>query len=97
MRVNLWVDPAQHQIVRYSIDNLGFVFLPGRWLFRLEDFTASMSMRQPFAGIWLPARIEVRAVLSLATGMYEMRLERTFANYRRAVTGGRLRAVPEPR
>ena len=95
--VTLWVDPEQHQIVRYSFDNLGFVFLPGRWLFRLEDVTASMSMRQPFAGVWLPARIEVRSVLSLATGTYELRIERTFANYREAVTGGRLLAVPEPR
>ena len=95
--VTLWVDPAQHQIVRYSFDNLGFGFLPGQWLFRLEDVTASMSMRQPFARVWLPARIEMRAVLWLATGRYELRLVRTFANYREAVTGGRLRAVPELR
>ena len=43
LRVTLWVDPAQHQIVRYSFDNLGFAFMPGRWMFRLEDVTASMS------------------------------------------------------
>lgn len=95
--VTLWVDPARHQIVRYSFDNLGFGFLPGQWLFRLEDVTASMSMRQPFTGVWLPAQIEMQAVLWLATGRYELRLARTFANYREAVTGGRLRAVPELR
>ena len=95
--VTLWVDPVQHQIVRYSFDNLGFVFLPGRWLFRLEDVTASMSMRQPFSGVWLPAQIEIRAVVRLSTGRYELRLARTFANYREAVTGGRLRAVSEVR
>ena len=95
--VSLWVDPARHQIVRYSFDNLGFAFLPGRWLARLEDVTASMSMRQPFAGVWLPAQIEMRAVLWLATGRYELRLARTFTNHREAVTGGRLLAVPEPR
>lgn len=97
MLVTLWVDPARNQIVRYSFDNLGFAFLPGRWLFRLEDVTASMSMRQPFAGVWLPARIEMRAMLSLATGRYELHLARTFTNYREAVTGGRLRTVLEPR
>ena len=91
--VTLWVDPAQHQIVRYSFDNLGFAFMPGRWLVRLEDVTASMSMRQPFTGVWLPGQIEVRAVLWLATGRYELRLARTFANYREAVAGGRLREV----
>ncbi len=82
--VTQWVDPVQHQIVRYSFDNLGFLFLPGRWLFRLEDVTASMSMRQPFSGVWLPAQIEIRAVVRLATGRYELRLARTFANYREA-------------
>ena len=56
-----------------------------------------MLMRQPFAGVWLPAQIEMRAVLWLATGRYELRLARTFTNYREAVTGGRLRAVPELR
>ena len=96
LRVTLWVDPAQHQIVRYSFDNLGFAFMPGRWMFRLEDVTASMSMRQPFAGVWLPAQIEVRMVMWLATGRYEFRLTRTFADYREAVTGGRV-LVPEPR
>ena len=96
LRVTLWVDPAQHQIVRYSFDNLGFAFMPGRWMFRLEDVTASMSMRQPFAGVWLPAQIEVRMVMWLAARKYEFRLVRTFANYREAVTGGRV-LVPEPR
>lgn len=96
LRVTLWVDPAQHQIVRYSFDNLGFAFMPGRWMFRLEDVTASMSMRQPFAGVWLPAQIEVRMVMWLATRKYEFRHVRTFANYREAVTGGRV-LVPEPR
>ena len=91
--VTLWIDPAQHQIVRYTFDNLGFDFLPGRWLFRLDDLTASMTMRQPFPGVWLPARIEVRAALSLAAGAYEFVGTRTYANYREAETGGRLRAV----
>ena len=91
--VTLWVDPAQHQIVRYTFDNLGFDFLPGRWLFRLDDLTASMTMRQPFPGVWLPARIDVRATLSLAIGTYEASGTRTYTNYREAETGGRLRSV----
>lgn len=91
--VTLWIDPAQHQILRYTFDNLGFDFLPGRWLFRLDDLTASMTMRQPFLGVWLPVRIDVRAALSLATGAYEFVGTRTYENYREAETGGRLRAV----
>ena len=91
--VTLWVDPAQHQIVRYTFDNLGFDFLPRRWLFRLDDLTASMTMRQPFPGVWLPARIDMRATLSLAIGTYEASGTRTYTDYREAETGGRLRAV----
>ena len=91
--VTLWIDPAQHQIVRYTFDNLGFDFLPGRWLFRLDDLTASMTMRQPFPGVWLPARIDMRAALSLATGTYEATATRIYTGYREAETGGRMRAV----
>ncbi len=91
--VTLWIDPVQHQIVRYTFDNLGFDFLPGRWLFRLDDLTASMTMRQPFPGVWLPARIDMRAALSLATGTYEATATRMYTNYREAETGGRVRTV----
>ena len=91
--VTLWIEPEQHQIVRYTFDNLGFDFLPGRWLFRLDDLTASMTMRQPFPGVWLPARVDMRAALSLATGTYEATATRTYTDYREADTGGRLRAV----
>ena len=91
--VTLWIEPAQYQIVRYTFDNLGFDFLPGRWLFRLDDLTASMTMRQPFPGVWLPARIDMRAALSLATGTYEATATRTYANYREAETGGRVRTI----
>ena len=79
--------------MRYTFDNLGFDFLPGRWLFRLDDLTASMTMRQPFPGVWLPARVDMRAVLSLATGTYEALATRAYTNYREAETGGRVRAA----
>ena len=91
--VTLWVDPAQHQIVRYTFDNVGFDFLPGRWLFRLDDLTVSMTMRQPFEGIWLPERIDMRAAVSLATGAFELSGTRAYTNYREATTGGRIRAI----
>ena len=97
MLLTLWVDPVQRQIVRYSLDNLGLGFLPGRWVARLDDVTASMSMRQPFAGVWMPGRIEMRAVMRLATGTYELRSARTFSNYREAATGGRLLGISEER
>lgn len=91
--VTLWVDPVQHQIVRYTFDNVGFDFLPGRWLFRLDDLTVSMTMRQPFEGTWLPERIDMRAAVSLAIGAFELSGTREHTNYREATTGGRIRAI----
>ena len=94
--VTLWVDPVEQQIVRYTFDNLGFDFLPGRWLFRLDDVTASMTMRQPFDGVWLPAQVEMRVSLSLASGRYDLRGRRTYSNHRRAESGGRIRSASPP-
>ena len=91
--VTLWIDQSQKQIVRYTFDNLGFEFLPGRWLVRLDDFTVSMTMKQPFDGIWLPDKVELDANLSLATGTYSLSATRTYSNYREATSGGRVRSI----
>ncbi len=91
--ITLWIDPAEHQVIRYTFDNLGFDFLPGRWLVRLDDLTATMTMGQPFEGVWLPEEIEIRAAMSLATGSYEMTGTRSYRNYRAADSGGRIRTV----
>ena len=91
--ITLWIDPAEHQVVRYTFENLGFDFLPGRWLVRLDDLTATMMMSQPFEGVWLPRDIEIRAAMSLATGSYEMTGTRSYRSYRAVDSGGRIRAV----
>ena len=94
--VTLWVDPTSHQIVRFTFDNLGFEFLPGRWLVRLDDLTASMVMSQPIEDVWLPEAIEFRGQLSLATGTFTVTYTRAFSNYRRAETGARIRSYGRP-
>ena len=97
--VTLWVDPAEHQIVKFTFDNLGFDFLPGRWLVRLDDLVASMVMSQPFRGVWLPDTVELTGQMTLATGTYTIRYGRTFSNYRQAQVISRIRsdvAPPEP-
>ncbi len=68
--VTLWVDPAEFQIVKYTFDNMDFGFLPGRWLVRVDDASASMTMARVFEGVWLPSRISMGAGLSLASGGY---------------------------
>ena len=95
--VTLWVDPAEFQIVKFTFDNVGFDFLPGRWLARLDDLTASMTMGQSIAGVWLPERVEILGQVTLAIGSFEVSYSRAFSDYREADVGGRIRSYGPPR
>lgn len=81
--VTLWVDPAQHQIVRATFDNVDFSFLPGRSLVRVEAAQATMEMGRPIAGIWLPVRTTVEGAATIATGTYRATYSREYFDYRR--------------
>jgi len=83
-QVTLWVDPAIHQIVKYTFDNVWLDFLPAAWLVRIDDIRASMEMHQPFPNVWLPRAIRMHAGVTLATGLLQLTYSRTFSNYRRA-------------
>jgi hypothetical protein len=89
--ITLWVDPAEYQIVRYTFNITEFDFLPGRWLVRVGDVVASMTMARVLDGVWLPSRISMNVELSVAVGSYTGRYERTFANYKKAEVGARVR------
>jgi hypothetical protein len=89
--VTLWVDPSENQIVKYTFDNVEFDFLPGRWLVRVDDITASMTMARVLDGVWLPSRITVRAGLTFANGAYAFRYGRDFYDYKKAEVGARIR------
>jgi len=80
--VTLWVDPAEHQIVKYTFDNVWMDFLPAGWLVRIDDIRASMTMGQPFPGVWLPRGMNIHAGFTLALGSYEAAYDRAFTNYR---------------
>ena len=82
--VTLWVDPVEHQIVKYTFDNVWLDFLPGAWLVRVDDLRASMTMGQPFPGVWLPRDIRIHAGVTLASGSFDAGYDRTFAGYREA-------------
>ena len=90
--VTLWVDPAERQIVRYTFDNMDFGFLPGRWLVRVDEASASMTMARVLDGVWLPSRIAMSAGLSLANGGYRFEYGREFFDYRKAEVGARIRS-----
>jgi hypothetical protein len=91
--VTLWVDPAEHQIVRYTFENMDFGFLPGRWLVRVDEARAQMTMARVLDGVWLPAEIDMRAGLSVASGGYAFQYGRRFSDYRKAETSARIRTV----
>ncbi len=89
--ITLWVEPKGHQILQYTFDNVGFDFMPARWLVRIDTLHASMRMGEAFPGVWLPRRIEGKGAASLATGSFEVRYQTDYVNYREAATKGRLR------
>ena len=94
--ITLWVDPAEHQIVKYTFDNVWLDFLPGAWLVRVDDMRASMTMGQPFPGVWLPRGMNIHAGVTLANGSFEAGYGRTFSEYREADVKSRIR-VPKER
>ncbi len=80
--VTLWIEPAAHQIVKYTFDNVGFDFLPAQWLVRINDLRASMTMGQPFPDVWLPRGLEMTAAMTLAVGAFDMRYALDYHDYR---------------
>ena len=52
---------------------------------------ASMTMFQPFAGVWLPRGIEISAGVTLASGSFEAAYERGFSEYREADVKSKIR------
>ena len=93
-QVTLWVDPATHQIVKYTFDNVWMDFLPVGWLVKIDDLKAQMQMHQPFQGVWLPRNVNIHAGLTFALGSMELQYRREFANYRKADITSKIR-VPK--
>jgi hypothetical protein len=89
--VTLWVDPHEYQIVKFTFDNMGFDFLPGRWLVRADDMSLSMVMGQPIKGVWLPREISGRGQVTLANGSYEIRYGREFFDYQQGEVRTKIR------
>jgi hypothetical protein len=78
------VVPSSHQIIKYTFDNLPWDFLPGQWLVRVTDVTASMTMGQPFPDVWLPRGLDVHVGMAMAAGDIDVRYALDYHDYRRA-------------
>lgn len=83
-RVTLWVEPESQQIVRYTFENVDLDFFPGRWLAYVTGATATISMGQPFPGVWLPRQMELRIGFMLATGQFDYHYAIEYHDYRKA-------------
>lgn len=90
-RITLWVDPERAQILRYVFENVDFDFVPGRWLLRVDDVTAEMTMGQPFEGVWLPDEVGMRFAATIATGTYQASYTLDFHDYRLGDVTSRIR------
>ncbi|MCA1560330.1 MAG: FtsQ-type POTRA domain-containing protein [Acidobacteria bacterium] len=89
--VTLWVDPAEHQIVKYTFDNVWLDFLPGGWLVKIDDMRASMTMGQLLGGVWLPREMNIHAGFTLANGSFEGSYARNLSEYREADVTSKVR------
>ena len=102
--ITLWIDPREHQIVKYTFDNVWLDFLPVGWLVKIDDIRASMTMGQPFPGVWLPRELNIHSGVTLANGSFEASYGRGFNEYRLAEVSTKMRVPkkeveeePEPR
>ena len=82
--VTIWVEPSSHQIVKYTFDNVDFEFLPVPWLIQVDSLKASMTMSQPFAGVWLPKDLDVNAAFTMAIGQFTFSQTVAYRDYREA-------------
>ena len=89
--VTLWVEPTDHQIVQYRLDNTALKFLPGRSIVRVNGFGATMKMAQAFPGVWLPQGIDANAGFTLANGTFDAHSTVKYLNYREADVQVKLR------
>jgi len=81
MQITMYIIPEEHQIVRMSLDNIGFDFLPGKWLVRVGEIRASMTMHEPYDGAWLPKEMVAYGSVATAYGDLTVRYHRRFYDY----------------
>lgn len=94
--VTMWIDPAEHQVVRFTFDNVDWGFLPGRQIARVDEARASMTMGRVFDTIWLPRDITFTGAATFAAGTVRFTYGREFYDYRRGEVSARIRGyVPK--
>lgn len=91
--VTLWVLAEEHQIVKVRYDDLGFDFLPFRWLVQVGVVQAEMTLHKPFADldVWLPRDVLAHAGATAAAGTYDLEYRLEFYDYKQTDVGAKVR------
>jgi hypothetical protein len=89
--ITLWIDPVEHQILKYDFRNLPLDFMPGRSLVRIDGLKAAMEMSQAFPNVWLPRSIRIGFDMSLAIGELDGRYAADFHDYKLATVTTKVR------
>ena len=89
--VTLWIDPAEHQILKYDFENIDLDFLPGRWLVHLDGMNAATEMGQPFPSVWLPRSLRIAINITVATGEIDGRYAVDYYDYKLATVATKVR------
>ncbi len=85
--VTLLVLAEDHQIVKWTFENVGLEFLPYRWLLRMDELHVSMVLDQPIEGVWLPREIRASAAASTASFNLTVEYSREFGDYKEPTVG----------
>ena len=100
LAVTLLIVPEEHQVVRMTMENFGFDFLPAGWLVKVDTLEASMTMHQPFAPkekVWLARDIEFHGRVRTASGDLGVRYRSTFGSCVKAEVKAQYQFPPRPR
>jgi len=81
--VTMLVLPGENQIVQMGFDNIRLDFLPARWLVRVDDLKADLTMHKPFENVWLPQAIHASGGVTTANGSLTIRYLREFYDYKK--------------
>ena len=92
--VTLLIDPEEHQIVKMTLDNYGFDFLPARWLVQIDTVEASLVMHKALDAVWLPREIQFTGKVNTAGGGLAIEYLSSFYDYAKAETGATFRFPP---
>lgn len=95
MSATLFILPEEKRLVKMTVNNAGFDFLPGRWLVQVNTLTASMEMKELGKGVWVPYLIEASSDSMTAEGPLYISYRKEFTDFKKAQVSVEFYVEPE--